>query len=195
MSNRKANKQSGFTIVELMIATAVFATVLLVCASGLLEIGRVYYKGVAIGRTQETARLIMDDVADSLRFQYGTVDLTGGAPTGYFCIGTKKYTYNKLALVENAGYLNRYTDSDCSPGGESDETGLLGERMMLQKLEIEQIGVGSSTRLYKVTVRVATAPSDGLETPVTGTSNCKNERGPSQFCATVELSTVVMRRV
>lgn len=87
-------RAAGFTIVELMIATAVFAVVLLVITAGVLQFSRSYYQGVIAGRTQNVARQLMDDVTHDIEFEPGTVsDLTrrnphaaSGTIVGY-CIG------------------------------------------------------------------------------------------------------------
>src|SRR5690606_22524615 len=97
----KISGQKGFTIVELMIATSVFSVVLLLCTYGLLAIGRSYYKGVTISRTQETARLIVDDVAEAIQFNGGAVVLN---PAGrMYCIGSRRYSYalNEIKSAAN----------------------------------------------------------------------------------------------
>ncbi len=105
MTRMAAKSQDGFTIVELMIATAVFATVLLLCTFGLLQVGRVYYKGITSSRTQEVARTLMEDIAQAIQFSGGQIVPTAiqqapGAtpvriqPEGRFriCIGDKRYS-------------------------------------------------------------------------------------------------------
>ncbi len=58
----KQLKPHGFTIIELLIATTIFSVVLLLAASGLLYIGRLYYKGLTSSATQEAARNIMQEL-------------------------------------------------------------------------------------------------------------------------------------
>ena len=65
---KNKTKNSGFTIIELMIATSVFAVVLVVAASGILAIGMLYYKGVTSSRTQEAARSISNTIANTIQF-------------------------------------------------------------------------------------------------------------------------------
>lgn len=92
--------QSGFTLIELLIASGVFSVILLLCAFALLRIGQVYYKGVTQSRTQEVARSIMDDIAQSIQLGGGTVQASsspepsvGSGTTENFCVGTKNYNY------------------------------------------------------------------------------------------------------
>lgn len=90
---RRNNK--GFTIVELMIASSVFAVVLILCTIAMLQIGRTYYKGITATRTQETAREIIDDVARAIQYGSGnpaSLPSPGGDNQGY-CAGGKRYSY------------------------------------------------------------------------------------------------------
>ena len=106
----------GFTIVELMVATSVFSAILLISLAGLIQIGRMYQKGVTSSQTQETARGVMDEITQAIQFNGGNVkepyiispatDIPRGPEiavtaadvsknaVGYFCIGTTRYTYS-----------------------------------------------------------------------------------------------------
>ena len=59
--------QSGFTLLELMIATTIFSVILLLCTVGLIQIGKTYYKGSAIVRTQNVARDITDNITQAIQ--------------------------------------------------------------------------------------------------------------------------------
>src|SRR3989344_6639968 len=90
-------RKEGFTIVELLIATSVFAVLLLLCSVALIQISRVYYKGVTTTRTQEASRNIIDDISRGIQFSGGTV--TDPLPdvsqpgVSYFCVNNARYTY------------------------------------------------------------------------------------------------------
>ena len=102
-------KQHGFTIIELMFSTVTFSVVLLVCLAGVIQIGRMYYKGLTISQTQQTARSLIDEVTQSIQLSGGNIevprDLLGavapagpnvvanGNAYGFFCIGSTRYTY------------------------------------------------------------------------------------------------------
>lgn len=103
----KQHSQHGFTIVELMFATAVFAVILLLCLSALIQLGRLYYKGVTTSQTQEAARNIIDEISQGIQLTGADISppsFVGGpniAPgskatdnaTGYFCLGDTRYSY------------------------------------------------------------------------------------------------------
>ena len=89
-------KQRGFTIIELLIATTVFSLVLLITMAGILEITRMYYRGVTQSRTQEVARQIIDEISESIRYSTAEVSqLTqpGDESYGRLFMGSKLYSY------------------------------------------------------------------------------------------------------
>jgi hypothetical protein len=96
------NGESGFTILELMIATIVFALFLVVMLASFLQIGKMYYKGISINNTTDTTRSIMDGISNDVRFSTEVAcsikdsqncPVTGSPNVHYFCIGQHRYTY------------------------------------------------------------------------------------------------------
>ncbi len=103
----------GFTIIELMFSTVTFSVVLLLCLTGVIQIGRMYYKGLTTSQTQQAARSLLDELTQSIQLSGNNIErprnLAGGfapvgpaitaaaSPTagavGFFCIGTTRYTY------------------------------------------------------------------------------------------------------
>jgi prepilin-type N-terminal cleavage/methylation domain-containing protein len=100
MIRTKPNKKSdgGFTIVELLMASVVFSTVLLVALLGFLQLGRVFYKGVSNTQTQDTVRQVANDIAANIKTSSASTSIqTPPAVTGggyqYSCVGTYRYTW------------------------------------------------------------------------------------------------------
>lgn len=144
------NHQSGFTIVELLIATAVFAVLLVIITTGALQFTRQYYKGVISSNTQSATRAIMDDVVRALQFNKGGIvpltRVTAAGPTGEygFCIGdNKRYSMKLNAQVIGSG---------ANPSLHQSRHGLVSESFT---------GCSSSTLAYDVTS--ATLPPNGRE--------------------------------
>jgi len=202
----KRLNSAGFTIVELMIATLVFATILLLCTYGLLQISRTYYKGVTGARTQEAARGIIDDLSQSIQFGPGAVFAPAEAAygaQGIYCAGGKRYTYVRdRQLVGNQHALVKDTPATCTSGTTAQNIGgpsptltadsreLLPRGMRLARFDIEPItGVAD---LYKITVRVVNGDTEVLNA---AHDNCGSGRAGTQFCAMSELTTVVQKRV
>ncbi len=210
----KAGQQHGFTIIELMVATAVFATVLLVVTGGILQITRLYLKGVTTANTQNTARAVIDTVSQAIQFGGGTVVPTSdgvATPTSpkVFCIGNQRFTYTiGWQLTDDSPDATRHQSyhslvqdnrSGCSsettqPLNTQSVSGreLLAPNMRLSKLNVVPVG----DNLYRVEVRVVYGDDDLLQEPVDGPgTTCVNESAGTQFCAISELSTVVTKRV
>lgn len=189
---KKNNK--GFTIVELMIATAVFSVILLVTSVGVIAIGRAYYKSLTSTRVQGTARAIMNDVSSSLQFSntdsvLSDLENDDGTPATIKarCFGQDRYRYVINQKVEpSAGIVGLYrdkkiSDSSCDTSGAYDSgTQLLGNNMRL--LQFDVINVNDTNPDFddssRVIIKVAYGDDDLLEiTQCSGTligSICQN---------------------
>ncbi len=107
------NRQEGFTIVEFMIATAVFSMVILLCSYAIIHVGRMYHKGVLTNRTQDTARRVVDDMVAAIQFGQHSTDPRqfaqhsdedddldiDGVVIRALCLGTVRYTYAPEAVL------------------------------------------------------------------------------------------------
>lgn len=190
MRLKKVLAQQGFTIVELMIATAVFTVVLLLCTFALLQVGKTYYKGITSAQTQNTTRAIVDDISQAIQFSGTTVSTTidrSASPVTYnkqfntfYCLllGGKRYIYklgvqvdsnptsgdqdvHGLVWDEHAG--NCSTAISSWPAG---ATELLGPHMRLADFTIDQITPGDPS-WYIVRIRVVYGDSDLLDDKLT----------------------------
>jgi prepilin-type N-terminal cleavage/methylation domain-containing protein len=206
---RLRSDAKGFTIVELMIATAVFGTVLLIVTIAILQFTRVYYKGATQANTQDTARAVMDRISQAIQFNGGTVTQTPASPSpgsSYaFCIGNQQYsfttgtqlvdsptssqTYHALVVNDAAGCTSS-TPAQNVRGATVSGRELLAPKMRLSKIEVTNVG----TNLYKVSVRVVFGDDDLLSNPTGANAACKGTQG-TQFCAVSDITTVVTKRV
>jgi prepilin-type N-terminal cleavage/methylation domain-containing protein len=91
---KSSKNQKGFTVIELMIATAVFSLVLLICMTSIIEIGRLYYKGLVSARTQDTARQVNDDISGLLRYSSPNINFGTVGSLRSICINNiARYTF------------------------------------------------------------------------------------------------------
>lgn len=96
MKQQLHSHQQGFTLVELLIATTVFSVVLLAAAATLIQVGRLYYKGVVTSRTQNAARTVIDDISRTIQFSSGALNEAtspDNAAIKAYCVGDTRYTY------------------------------------------------------------------------------------------------------
>jgi prepilin-type N-terminal cleavage/methylation domain-containing protein len=117
---------AGFTIVELLIATAVFSVVLLLVSEGMIQIGRTYMKGVTLDRNQTTTQSIMDDISQAIQFSGGDITTVTPAfnpadmspPTYYFCVDNNRYTFRLNTQLTDGSPIasSKYSDGSSAPG-------------------------------------------------------------------------------
>lgn len=77
----KKNQSGGFTIVELLIATAVFSMVLLGTATMVIQVSRMYYKGIVSTRTQNETRALLEAISRPIQLEEAKVATTKPGPT------------------------------------------------------------------------------------------------------------------
>jgi len=217
--NKSLKSSHGFTLIELMIATTIFSVILLLITTGMIEVGRMFYKGVISTNTQETTRLLIEDISQAIQFSGDEfTPLNAGAPlaTKRFCIGDRRYTFtpntrlnpngsNHAFIIDKASTKCTSTTPVANMANPSAATAfrdstvppreLMGANMRIAAFNITEDAVNKA---YTITIRVAY----GDDTDVLFDSNgdgtldsCLNQRSSSQFCSVSELSTTVKRRV
>ena len=111
------HRQAGFTIIELLIATAIFSVIVLIATTVLIRIGQQYYKGVTMSKTQEAGRAVMEDVTRVV--QFSSSDKSDESPTypnpnpnfpkKIICVGDTRYYYS-LGTQYKAPYGKTQTE-------------------------------------------------------------------------------------
>jgi len=214
-----SQRNGGFTIVELMIASSVFAVLLLVISAGVMSFTRQYYKGVVTTKTQTTARSIMSEVTQAIQFSstvYTGLSSGSGSEKG-FCVDNKLFSYiigqqvmDKGGLVVNhQGYHGFVVDS----GGSSCTTTTVpmalplgsalgpGQRELLgDKMRLAALNISVNGDLYLVRVRVLYGQDSVLSPAVTSVTDwskeaCANDSAGSQYCAVSDLTTTIQKRL
>ena len=180
--------QKGFTIIELMMATIVFSTVLLLIAVGILQFTRVFYKGVTESTLQETTRNTVDQIAQAIQFSGGKVELpsySAMSQTYAFCVGNQQYTYylgkqvrdnpsgpNQVyhTFVQNADVAN------CQTGATHpviNQAAINGQEMLIPKSRVARFSLTMPTQgTYRVSMRVVYGDDDLLCSPSLNATNC-----------------------
>lgn len=217
-----AGHQKGFTVIELLIATTVFSLVMLLAVASVLQITRMYYRGVTQARVQEAARTIIDEIGESYRLSQediSNINLVGGGPdivpadpdTGFFCLGSKRYTFAiDRQLKESPAASTRQKRHvmwvDKPAGGclaaadlslaqpSVDGREVLSENMRLTRFDITNTGWGGGPDTYRFTIGVAYGDDDLLVTDGP-TKTCKSALTGGEFCATSQLSVTVTKRL
>lgn len=219
MSVTRRSKNAGFTIIELMIATAVLSTIILLVTVLMINISNLYYKGINQSRTQDNARSIVDDVASHLQlsghspsagtqaYSHSGISVTVNA----YCIDNTRYSYVRGIELGNpvsatagapdlAHVLWRDTISSgagCTPADLTQPTpsgGTNGVEMIAAKSRLTTFSINPVTSPYGVTVGVAYGDDDLLNNPASANPLCKGSAG-NQFCATAQLQVTITKRL
>lgn len=203
--NCRTARQHGFTIIELLIATMIFSVVLLIITGGILQITRVYYKGVTEANTQNAARSIIDTISQAIQFNGGVVQATPAPTVGAaqsFCVGSLQFSYRLgYQLVDGATGTNQTNNSlreDTISGCTAMSAGatFTGRELMSPKMRLSSLSVQpAGTNLWKITVQVTYGDDDLLNNPTAANASCKGIQAGTQFCSVSELSTIVVKRI
>jgi len=197
--------QRGFTIVELMIATLVFSTVLLLCTTGLIAVARMYQKGNTSRATQEVARSAIDQIKNDFELSGGNyiaidVDQTG---TDHFCIGDNLYTYElKTRKIAPNGTGHAFVVSQpvggcnaSTPAFDLNDTAAPGRELLGPNMRLAQFVITPSTPSNPASISIFINVVSGDEDLLTAERNgCLG--GPGQeYCAGSVLETYATKRL
>jgi prepilin-type N-terminal cleavage/methylation domain-containing protein len=214
--------QGGFTILELMIASSIFAVVLLVIAAGILRFSHDYYKGINTANTQAVARGVMSDIIQNIQFGGSAPEPVSNNGIKGYCIGNTFYTFNydtpKMVSATQSG-LVKTDGASCSAAtptvpapnalDKATQRDMLSEHMRLTRLDIEPTGSTDSSGLpntWNVSLKINYGDADLY---VNGSGVTLNESSPvsdwatavcsskqtTQFCASSQLTTTVTKRL
>ncbi len=209
--------QQGFTVLELMIATIISALLLMAGTAALVQVGRMFYRGVTMAHTQEVARTIIDEVSRPIQFSGVTpIPVTGtpsGADSGVFCVGTQRYTYQlKQQVGTGSGHVKhalwrdrKAASQPCTPVDLSldqptvEGQDLVSAHMRLMKFTAVPLDPSNPARsMWEVSVKVAYGDDDGTQDVFNNiddpdTIACRGTFIGAQFCAVSGLNTAVTR--
>lgn len=196
------NNQKAFTVIELLIASTVFSVIILGACVAIIQMTRLYYKGIIIQQTQTAARNLTQSIVQGIQYEGGSVSgITINGDVSYFEIGESRYTYAKNKQQNGSG-----TDAinhAMWKGAKSVDVGdlstptngkdMLANNMRITYLDVAEVGSTNAPGLYKINVTVAYGDSDLFDDPSAPTS-CKGNIAGSQWCAFVSYNTFAYRR-
>lgn len=209
-------KQSGFTLIELLIATVVFSIILLGGTAAIIQVGRMYYKGLLASQTQDAARTVTDALSRPIQFSASDVrsdpvTTKSGIQTGAYCIGDQRFSYGLNAEIDDS--VTAYTPNHKSPHALWQDTldaslpcvsldltsitsttpgqELLGQRMRLG----QSFSMSGSNNIWTITAPIIYGDDDLLVPDATTPTGCRGLADGAQWCAVSNLTTQVYRRI
>jgi len=220
----KKNKHGGFTIVELMIATAILSIILTLVTVMMIRIGDLYYKGISQTIVQDNVRTITDDVSQHLQLNDQSPTTATSGSTQAYCINTTRYTYVLNNQIGTNGYIHILW-RDTIPNNQScttanlaasnpskrthgtNGTELLANESMLTYFCIDgedssgnpESGCTPGNSPFNVSVAIAYGNALLTSSPPllsgSGLSAACNGQTGDQYCATAHLTTTVAQRI
>lgn len=223
ISKRKIERGSGFTIMELMIATAVFSVVLLTALAGFLQIGHLFYKGVSTTQTGAAAQQIFSDIAGNFHDSNNISQVQSANGYTYYCLGSSRYTFNIGKEVRTSDSPNHKSPAsggnygllkDELPGSNGcatpcDDINLAvpcaaGTVRFNKPVELLgdqmrlsafsiQPNVAVSPNFYSISIVVAYGDDDLLNNATNSSAACKDDSDGRQYCSVTALNTGIYR--
>lgn len=210
-NHQRAKQTAGFTLVELMLAMAGLAILMVAIAMLILKISNVYQKGLTMRSVNEAAQLIATDIQRTLNtsspssVNVARVDDTNGG--GRLCTTTATYAWNVQApegqrFVKipsgNHGDLCALVDGDLPALPQQGGTDLLseGENEQASKLAVHNMTVtcgdgtcdagdvlgDASQRIYRISFVLGTSEEGILESKERGCEIPKSQVDDT-YCA------------
>ena len=209
----KVNKSKGFTIIELLIATTVFSIILVGLLSVFVQISRMYYKGINMSNTQNATRTITQDLVDDIRFGSSAPNAagaSGGTASGYFCVGTHRYTYylgQQVGAVQLAGMFRETVANTCPSLVAQPVDTSTADQLLDAGQQLNRFNLSCSLGRCLISVHViffggdhsglfASASNPTSLTPwLEKDAECTGGLTSSQFCATADYNRTLLQKV
>jgi hypothetical protein len=200
-----------------MISTAVFAVVLLLMASAIVQVGRMFYKGTIINRTQDATRAMADDVTQAIQFgtnstsfyQTGAATFSGANVKSY-CFGQVRYSYRvdrplgsdpatqslHVLWKDRISATGACTPLDITqsnpPGSSTEGQEMLGDNMRIPVFTIADPAGGVG--LWGISIIISYGDTDGF-VPSSNFTQCQPLNIGGQYCAVSTINTKVVKRL
>lgn len=195
-------KQKGFTIVELMIAIAVFSVIMLLVTIGIIQIARNYQQAATRVKLEDASREIHYQIGQSIQFagadvqSYAPGQLTGVASAyTIVCVGTQRYLW-KDANTTTAGQVGLYIDTIAGPNacGTAAFNAASAQVPLPNNSRVVTFSVESSNAISAISTRFVVGDRD-MFVGDDFANACVSAVSGSGFCAVVELNSAAARKV
>lgn len=200
---RRVN-QKGFTLIELMIALAFVAFILIFAVTTIIQVMQTYNKGLSVKQINQAARTTLEDMSRYLHNADPSAVNVNALSSNRVCFGGISYVWNLYNTP--SGSANKYDDgtpltftrvsdssgSMCSNSGggypavpKSQATDILQSNVWVMALSVSKPTVANP--LTDISIKLAVAND-----PALSGGNCTVGGAQGQFCATAVFSTTVL---
>ena len=195
------SRSEGFTLIELTLATAFIAFILIFMLATMIQVMSNYNKGLAVKQINQTARTVSEEMGQLIQSTSATAINTAYISNGRVCLGGVSYVWNV-----NGATTNKYTTGSsftmvrvndaagalCSSGlpavNPSNASELLSTNIWVQQVNV---AVSSNQKLVDITIGLSTAaPNQPTGTDAILGTICDGGKD-SQYCAVATFKTTV----
>lgn len=114
MPRNKKNNQSGFTLVEMLVAVAIFALFLSISASSLVGVIKLEQKTNVLRQTQQNARYILETISREARSANGEINSYGERIAPAYSFDS---TYSRLTITSTDLSVGKVSQKDYYTSG------------------------------------------------------------------------------
>ncbi len=199
--SRSLQKSQGFTLIELTLATAFIAFILIFMIAAMLQVMSNYNKGLAVKQINQNARTALEEMSRLIQSTNASAINTSQLANGRVCFGGVSYVWNIKGANTNkyttgaAVTLVRVNDAAGALCGgvlpnvdPANAITLLSDQIWVQSVNV---AVSSNQKLVDISMSLSTANQNqptGTD-PILGPI-CTGGRD-SQYCAVGTFSTTV----
>ncbi len=194
---------TGFTLIELLVAMTFFSFMMLLVSVGVIQVMRLYQADIATKRTQNAARVAMEDITREVR----DASTIGQAVDRVLCLeGAKTVRYDLVDIVSDGRLsLRKTTGGSCiAPEPPDDDNSLIiidATKKNIQAREflntptyIDSNGNGAVDAGETTSVRISLIVTTGNPDLFEVDGKICNPGPGSQFCSTTNYTNVVSLR-
>jgi prepilin-type N-terminal cleavage/methylation domain-containing protein len=196
MSTADSQFQAGFTMIELLVAMAVFSFMLLIIAVGFINVVRLHNEAVASNQVQDSANAAMQELVQAVRDSNGMDVAKSGVNPFNANFGTFLCLKN-LSGVEQAYYVsaaNVLTRADgCT--ALNNQQPLSSSSVNVTYLGATPETSGPSITKPEMALELTVASANGTATGTAGKDvGCNDNTYDREFCSTVDLTSGAVPR-
>lgn len=201
-NTHRHSTQSGFTLIELILATSFIAFILIFMLTTMINVMSNYNKGLAVKQINQTARTVTDEMGRLIQNTNTSGMNTSRIANGRVCLGGVSYVWNVRNTTTNqfttTGEPLRFVRVN-DPGGSlcgatlpnvnrANASEMLSSQIWVQQLNVV---VSSNQKLVDITIGLSTAaPNQPTGTDAVLGTICDGGKD-SQYCAISTFRTTV----
>lgn len=195
--SKPLRRSHGFTLVELVIAMAVFSMMLVIIVTGMINIVRMHNEALASNLAQDNARGAIDELVRSIRNSSGVdwanTDNSGVNGTTRLCLKAANSPGTEYWVQSAAGVLTLFRhDGGCTIGG--------GVALTDPVVNVQDFKVTPTTSTtagfarQEVHISVTIGSSNGTTTGSGSSTSCAASATAREFCSVVTLTSGAVPR-